>query len=236
MVGPRSVLRTPRHGRPRAAHLVLHGRHPGPAPRTPADVPQGAELDPRVAVQCGRYKEKVVRCTVAGCECTSSREFPVPEDEGTDVNIAVQMLADAYQHQAERMVLVSGDSDLVPPIRTIKQRFPKIRVTVYVPARDPRRGAATELRTAADEHETLPLGLLARAQFPVVVRTPNRSVVRPAAWTSKHGLEPIARPRPKRLLDAIPAFACRTPGDASHPTAADGRSRTEPRRQAPGTR
>ena len=57
------------------------------------------------------------------------------------------MLDDAYQHQAERMVLVSGDSDLVPAIRTIQERFPTIQVVVYVPARDPRRGAATELRT-----------------------------------------------------------------------------------------
>ena len=144
---------------------------------------------PRVAIQYGRYKEKVVRCTVAGCGCTGTREFHVPEEKGTDVNIAVQMLDDAYQHHAERMVLVSGDSDLVPAIRTIKQRFPKIRVMVYIPARDSRRGAATELRTAADKHKTLPTGLLARAQFPVVVRTPNGSVVRPAAWTSKHGLE-----------------------------------------------
>jgi 6-hydroxy-3-succinoylpyridine 3-monooxygenase len=138
---------------------------------------------PRVSIQHGRYKEKLVRCTVAGCRYTGSRAFHVPEEKRTDVNIAVQMLDDANQHQAERMVLVSGDPDLVPAIRTIKQRFPTIQAIVYVPARDPRRGAATELRTAADRHKTLPLGLLMRAQFATVVSTPNGSVVRPAAWT-----------------------------------------------------
>ena len=137
---------------------------------------------PRVAIQVGRYKEKIVRCTATGCSYAGTREFRVPEEKATDVNIAVQMLDDAYQGHAERMVLVSGDSDLVPAIRTVKQRFPQIQVTVYVPARDLRRGAATELRTAAHKHKTLPLGLLPRTQFEMVVRTPKGSVVKPAAW------------------------------------------------------
>lgn len=143
---------------------------------------QALRSTPRVAIQYGHYKEKVVRCTVAGCGCTGHREFRVPEEKGTDVNIAVQMVDDAYQGLADRMVLVSGDSDLVPAIRTVKLRFPEIQVIVYVPARDPRRGAARQLRTAADKHKTLPLDLLRRAQFDTVVRTPKGSVVRPDAW------------------------------------------------------
>jgi len=156
----------------------------GPHRRHQLTYLQALSSTPRVAIQYGRYKEKTVRCTVPGCGCTGAREFRVPEEKGTDVNIAVQMLDDAYQANAERMVLVSGDSDLVPAIRTIKRRFPQIQVIVYVPARDPQRGAATELRTAADKHKTLPPGLLARAQFEVVVRTPKGSVVSPAAWAS----------------------------------------------------
>lgn len=143
---------------------------------------QALSSTPSVAIQYGRYKEKDVRCTIPDCGCTGAREFRVPEEKGTDVNIAVQMLEDAYQGLAERMVLVSGDSDLVPAIRTVKRRFPNIQVTVYVPARDPRRGAARELRTAADKDKTLPLDLLRRAQFDVVVRTAKGSVVKPAAW------------------------------------------------------
>jgi len=155
----------------------------GPPRRHPLTYLQALGSTPRVAIQYGRYKEKIVRCTASGCGYAGAREFRVPEEKGTDVNIAVQMLDDAYQGHAERMVLVSGDSDLVPAIRTIKQRFARIQVIVYVPARDPRRGAATELRTAADRHKTLPLGLLPRAQFEMVVRTPKGSVVKPVAWT-----------------------------------------------------
>lgn len=143
---------------------------------------QALKATPRVAIQYGQYKEKVVRCTVAACDCAGLREFRVPEEKGTDVNIAVQMLDDAYQGLADRLVLVSGDSDLVPAIRTVKRRFPEIQVIVYVPARDPRRGAARQLRTAADKDKTLPLDLLRRAQFDVVVQTPKGSVARPDAW------------------------------------------------------
>jgi len=150
---------------------------------------QALRSTPRDVTQDGRYKEKVVRCTVAGCGHAGTREFHMPEEKGTDVNSAVQMLDDAYPGHVERMVLVSGDSDLVPAVRTIKRRFPTIRVIVYVPARDPRRGAATELRMAADKHKTPPPALLARAQLPVVVSTPKGSVVRPASWAPKPGLE-----------------------------------------------
>ena len=66
----------------------------------------------------------------------------------------------------ERMVVVSGDSDLVPALQMVKARFPKKKIIVYVPSRDYRRGAATELRGAADQDRTLPLALLSKCQLP----------------------------------------------------------------------
>ncbi|RTY39567.1 NYN domain-containing protein [Chlorobium phaeovibrioides] len=51
----------------------------------------------------------------------------------TDVNIATQMLIGAYQDQYDVAVLVSGDSDLVPPIRHIHDQFPAKRVVVAFP-------------------------------------------------------------------------------------------------------
>ena len=82
------------------------------------------------------------------------------------MNIALQMLDDAYQGACDRIILVLGDSDLVPAIRLVKKRHPEIQVTVYIPATNPKRGAATELRNVADKHKTLPSDLLPKAQFP----------------------------------------------------------------------
>jgi len=138
---------------------------------------------PIVKVQYGLYEEKTVKCNVRGCGFTGDRKFSVPEEKKTDVNIALQMLDDAYQGVAERMVVVSGDSDLVPAARLVKKRAPSIDVVVYVPARDRRRGAAKELRRSADKHRTLPQQLLPRAQFPSDVTTPSGAIVsRPSSW------------------------------------------------------
>lgn len=92
--------------------------------------------------------------------------FKRPEEKRTDVSIGVRLLDDAYQGICDRQVIVSGDSDLVPAIAMVKERFPNMVVTVYVPNRNPARGAAVELRSIADKARSLPLDLLRRAQLP----------------------------------------------------------------------
>jgi uncharacterized LabA/DUF88 family protein len=107
----------------------------------------------------------------------------IPEEKRTDVNIAVYMLDDAYQELAERFIVVSGDSDLVPAVTMLKTRFPDKEVIVYVPARSRVRGAAVELRAVADKDRTLPLEKLQHCQFPV--RVPDGGggvIVKPASW------------------------------------------------------
>lgn len=138
---------------------------------------------PLVTQEFGLFKSKTIKCRVSSCGHNGPKEFRAAEEKGTDVNIALRMLDDAYQGSCDRMVLVSGDSDLVPIVKLVKQRFPKIKVTVYVPARDKARGAARELRGAADKHLTLPLNLLPRAQFADVLLKPDGSEVhKPSSW------------------------------------------------------
>ena len=120
---------------------------------------------PLVNIVLGKFKTKQVRCSNSACTFAGDRFFPVPEEKRTDVNIAVFLLDDAYQNQCDHSIVVSGDSDLVPAISLLKVRFPKKRVTVYVPSRNPMRGAAVELRSVADRHRTLPLNLLPFSQF-----------------------------------------------------------------------
>ena len=140
---------------------------------------------PLVETILGRFKQKQVICSCSGCTQTApgTRTFVVPEEKRTDVNIAIRMLDDAYRGLCERQVLVSGDSDLVPAIQMVRQRFPEIRTTVYVPARTLDRGAAVELRTAAHRDRTLPLVLLPRTQLPARVPTAAGGFVeKPADW------------------------------------------------------
>ncbi len=140
------------------------------------------ETRPLIQIKYGLYKRKTLKCGVT--ECThGAREFDRSEEKGTDVNIALQMLDDAYQGLADRMVLVSGDSDLVPAIKLVKKRFPAIQITAYVPARDRTRGAAKELRDACDKDKTLPLGLLEKCQFASDVTDVRGGIIaKPSGW------------------------------------------------------
>lgn len=121
---------------------------------------------PLVNIVLGRFKDKRVRCAVTACQHVGARFYRVPEEKRTDVNIATFMLDDAYQDACDHLILISGDSDLVPPVAMVRLRFPKKKITVYVPARNPIRAAAFELRTAAHVHRDLPLLLISKAQFP----------------------------------------------------------------------
>jgi len=138
---------------------------------------------PKVKIVLGKFKLKQVRCEVAECRYAGSRFFQVPEEKRTDVNIALHMLRDAMEDRCDRLVLVSGDSDLAPAVSMAKDVAPGKEVIVYVPARDPIRGAAVELRGVADKNRTLPNAMLRCSQFPS--RLPDGRggwIIKPKDW------------------------------------------------------
>jgi 6-hydroxy-3-succinoylpyridine 3-monooxygenase len=138
---------------------------------------------PHVNVILGKFKDKSVKCGVTACTHAAIRIFKVPEEKRTDVNIAISMLDDAYQKLCDHMVLFSGDSDLVPAVNMVRLRFPTMTITVYVPSRNPIRGAAVELRLSASKHRNLPLQFLSKAQFADAIPDGSGGTInRPAAW------------------------------------------------------
>jgi len=137
----------------------------------------------KVEILLGKFKTRTVECRVKRCNYSGTRLFDMPEEKRTDVNIALHMLHDAVSDNCDRFILVSGDSDLVPAIQMVKNVSPEKEVIVYVPANNPIRGAAVELRTAADKHKTLPNALLRKAQFPSKVPDGKGGViVKPLSW------------------------------------------------------
>ena len=138
---------------------------------------------PLVNIVLGKFKQKQIKCTVTLCTHGGMKLFGMPEEKRTDVNIAVQMLDDAYQDLCDNLILISGDSDLVPGVSRVKSRFPNKQIVVYVPSRDPTRGAAVELRASADKNRDFPLNLLQFCHLPANV--PDGSggtITKPASW------------------------------------------------------
>jgi len=121
---------------------------------------------PKVKIIFGKFKAKQVKCAVQECAFPRDRWFTVPEEKRTDVQIALRMVRDVWEDKCDRLIIATGDSDLVPAVNMVKDINPQKQVIVYVPARNPQRGAAVELRSAADKARILPNNLIRLAQFP----------------------------------------------------------------------
>lgn len=80
-----------------------------------------------VKVLYGHYQSSSIECKRCG------NNWPTYNEKMTDVNIATQMLIDAYQDRFDMAMLISGDSDLVPPIKAIHTLFNQKRVFVAFP-------------------------------------------------------------------------------------------------------
>jgi uncharacterized LabA/DUF88 family protein len=75
----------------------------------------------------GHYQRETSECRQCG------NIWPTFHEKMTDVNIATQMMIDAFQDKYDMAMLISGDSDLVPPIKTIHDLFKDKRVFVAFP-------------------------------------------------------------------------------------------------------
>lgn len=80
-----------------------------------------------VQIFYGQYQKGSVKCNKC---CHTWQNY---NEKMTDVNIATQMIIDAYQDNYDMAMLISGDSDLVPPIRAIHENFKHKRVFVAFP-------------------------------------------------------------------------------------------------------
>jgi len=80
-----------------------------------------------VMVLYGRYQINNIECHRCG------NIWREPNEKMTDVNIATQIIIDAYKDKYDTAILISGDSDLVPPIRSIHENFKNKRIAVFFP-------------------------------------------------------------------------------------------------------
>lgn len=122
----------------------------------------------------GHYQIEPWTCNSCG------QSEPVPHEKKTDVNIAVEMMVDAFQNNFDSALLVSADSDLVPPIKSIRRLYPDKRIIVAFP---PARFSA-ELQGQAHGHFEIGRAKFAGAQLPeTIVKNDGATLTRPAKWT-----------------------------------------------------
>jgi uncharacterized LabA/DUF88 family protein len=130
----------------------------------------------RCVMYVGQYQLNPQMCRKCG------NEVLVPNEKMTDVNIAVELMSDALQDVFDVALLISGDSDLTPPVLKIRELFPRKRIVVVSP---PERHSV-RLAEAAHAHFTLSRGKLARSLLPASVTKSDGFVLTcPPEWVEE---------------------------------------------------
>ena len=121
----------------------------------------------------GHYREDPYECP--RCKCV----YDVPHEKMTDVNIATQMLLDAFNNKFDKALLISADSDLVPVMQAVREKYPEKSVIVAFP---PERYSA-DLEKAANAHFYINRANIAQSRFPDKVKKADGFVLeRPQEW------------------------------------------------------
>lgn len=145
---------------------------PGKSSRQDAFI-RALKTIPNIDILSGRYGTRGYKCH----NCTY--EGQTPAEKMTDVRIAGEMIADAFQNQYDTAFLISGDRDLVPAVEIIKEIFPHRHIKVIFP---PKRRCA-DLEKVASSIKHINKTHLNNSVFPDVIARPGLPpLTRPLGW------------------------------------------------------
>jgi len=121
----------------------------------------------------GHYLSEKVECRNCG------RVWNSHEEKMTDVNMATEILTDAFENKFDTALLISADSDLVPTIRALKRLFSEKQIVVFFP---PGRFSA-QRKNVADRQFSIGRRTLEKSQFPNQIKKADGHVLeRPKQW------------------------------------------------------
>jgi uncharacterized LabA/DUF88 family protein len=123
--------------------------------------------------ELGRFKKKDVHCS----RCNTVK--PHYEEKETDVAISVRLLEVLHNDDADTVVLVTGDTDLAPAVRTAQKLFPSKEICFAFPYK--RRN--NELAKLVSKHFYIRKERYPQHRLPDPFTLPNgRKVSKPAGW------------------------------------------------------
>ena len=132
-----------------------------------------ANRDRGVEVIFGGFRQVTKNCR----QC--KKEYRTFEEKRTDVNIAIHLLTNAYKDNYDKAVLISGDSDIIPAVKAVKQAFPKKEISLVIPV----GGKAHELAKVVGSSVRMKEIHLKTSQLPNTVTRKNGVVLqRPKEW------------------------------------------------------
>ncbi len=132
---------------------------------------------PNLSIIEGSFLVKPVMMPVANTNPQKYERVIKTEEKGSDVNLAVHLLNDGYKKDYELAVMVTNDSDLLEPMRIVKQEL-----NLPVGLVNPHKNPSFVLRQHANFIKQLRKGVLQASQFPATLTDTNGTFHKPLTW------------------------------------------------------
>ena len=134
---------------------------------------------PNMEIILGHFLANEVTMPLAGAPAGPTKYVKVvkTEEKGSDVNLATHLLWDGFTGKYEAAVLITNDSDLLEPVRIVRQEL-KLVVGIL----NPHRHQSQVLRREASFVKPIRTGVLQASQFPVSLSDRQGTFHKPAGW------------------------------------------------------
>lgn len=127
---------------------------------------------PKLRIFYGHFLSDMVTCRNCG------HIYETHHEKMTDVNIAVEMLSDAFQRRMDTALLISADSDLIGVVEKVRSLFARRVVVIFPPGRH-----SNALKKACDGDFTIGRNILKKSLFPEEISKPDGYRLRcPSEW------------------------------------------------------
>lgn len=126
-----------------------------------------------IVYKLSRFKPREVLCK----HC--SRKFVKHEEKETDVAIACKLFELLHKKECDTIVLVTGDTDLAPAIKTVKHLFPQNKIVCLFPYKRKNE----ELAKLSNSHIKIRAEVYTKHQLPDPFLFPDGTkICKPPSW------------------------------------------------------
>ncbi len=133
---------------------------------------------PEIEIYYGHFLTHIIDAPLAKPEVNKRKVRIIKtEEKGSDVNIAVHLLNDAWLDNYDCAVIVSNDSDLAEAMNLVKKYHSEKLLGLIIPGKG---HPSRELLQYADFVKRIRSGLLKSAQLPNPI--PNTNIIKPKDW------------------------------------------------------
>lgn len=126
-----------------------------------------------VIVELHRFKKSLTVCK----KCNQS--FSRREEKETDVAMATRMLELLFLDKCDTIVLITGDTDIVPAVKTAQKLFPQKEIIFMMPYKRHNK----ELANLTSRHFDISSNNYTKHQFPnPLVTKKKKQIHKPLSW------------------------------------------------------